>query len=264
MRFSLCTEPENLASLINAKADYIECTVTGLNERTDEELATFSAELAKNNFRCETLAILFPGGRIPLVGDNADLAGAEAYVENAFARIHGAIKPEVIVFGSGGARRCPEGFNKETALGQFVEAGQVVAQAAQKYGITIALEPLNKDECNLINSVAEGLAIVKRVNRPNFRILADFYHMLRGDEPPEALLQCEGILAHTHIAAKEGRRYPQAGDKEELVPYLNMLKKIGYNGRVSIEGRGEMVELGAAFEVLREWVSAQNNNPVMG
>ena len=52
------------------------------------------------------------------------------------------------MFGSGGARRVPEGFPKEDAFEQFVEFGKRIAPEARAHGLTIAIEPLCRDETN--------------------------------------------------------------------------------------------------------------------
>jgi hydroxypyruvate isomerase len=45
-----------------------------------------------------------------------------------------------------------------------------MAPIAARYDVVVVLEPLNKKECNLINSVFEGGVIVEEVNHPNFRL----------------------------------------------------------------------------------------------
>lgn len=49
-----------------------------------------------------------------------------------------------------------------------------LGDVAAKYGITVVVEPLQTKETNLINTVAEGIEIVKKVDRPNVKCLADF------------------------------------------------------------------------------------------
>jgi sugar phosphate isomerase/epimerase len=253
MRFGICTGLDNCQEAVKAGADYVECTVTGLNGKTEDELAALVKALKENNIQCEAMNVLFPGNQIPLTGEKADLAAAETYLNNTFKKICAYIQPKVIVFGSGGARQVPEGFDRNKAMGQLAEAGQVIAKAAAPYGITIVLEPLNRSECNIINSLAEAVDIAKRVNRPNFKMLADFYHMLREDEPAAALHECADWLSHTHIATREGRLYPQKEHAAMFAPYFEALRSIGYNERMSIEASGEWEALPAALEALRGW-----------
>jgi sugar phosphate isomerase/epimerase len=239
--------------LVNAGADYIECRVTELNGQTDEELAAFKATLDESGIACEACAVLFPGADIPLTGEQADEGVITKYLRDTFKRLRGYVAPDVIVFGSGGARRRPDGFDAERAFGQLITAGRIAADAANDYGMTIALEPLNRSETNMINSLAEALVLVKAVDRRNFKIVADIYHMLVEDEPPEAIVNCGALITHVHIAAKEGRLFPQIKDSDELMPYFNALKRIDYDGRVSIEAGGDFDnELASSVKFLRE------------
>jgi sugar phosphate isomerase/epimerase len=45
-----------------------------------------------------------------------------------------------------------------------------------------------------------------------------------------------------HIAAKAGRRYPVSEEGEQYREFFRELKKIGYNGRMSIEGKTDNIE----------------------
>ena len=153
--------------------------------------------------------------------------------ESAFrrARIAGV---KTVVFGSGGARAIPDGFPREEAKKQFISICKQLSPFAQKYNVTISLEPLNTEECNFINSLAEGAEIVKAINHENFRLLADIYHMLKENESPSNILKYGHLLYHTHIAEKTGRTAPGVNN-EDFTPYFKALKKVRYTGRMAIE-----------------------------
>jgi sugar phosphate isomerase/epimerase len=155
------------------------------------------------------------------------------FAETAFRRAEMA-GVKTIVFGSGGARSIPEGFSKEEAKNQFIELCKKIATIAKKYKVVISLEPLNTKECNFINSVAEGGEIVEAVNHKSFRLLADFYHMLREKESPENITRYGHLLYHTHIAENVGRT-PPGVNKEDFTPYFKALKDTGYKGCMAIE-----------------------------
>jgi sugar phosphate isomerase/epimerase len=155
------------------------------------------------------------------------------YAETAFRRAK-QVKMKYIVFGSGGSRRIPDNWTKEKAYTQFVELVSRMAPVAKKYGIVIVLEPLNKEQVNFINSLAEGAEIVNKVNHPNLRMLADIYHMLKENEPAEEIIKFGKLLYHCHIGEKEVRSAP--GIKgDDFKPYLNALKQVNYSGGLSLE-----------------------------
>lgn len=47
----------------------------------------------------------------------------------------------------------------------------------EQYGVTIAIEPLNRRECNVLNTVAEGAEMVHALQLSKVRLLADAFHM---------------------------------------------------------------------------------------
>lgn len=127
---------------------------------------------------------------------------------------------------------------------------------AGRYGVTIALEPLNSAETNFINNLKEGSTLVEAVNHPNFRLLADIYHLLREGETPEAIEACCKHLHHCHIAEKE-QRTPPGVSGDDFRPFLRALKTIDYRGRMSIECRWQNIkdELPAAVAFLKKQIA---------
>ncbi len=179
----------------------------------------------------------FLPGELKSVGPEAVHDEILKFAETAFRRASVA-GVKTIVFGSGGSRTIPDGYSRKKAEKQFVALGKRLGDEAGRYGVVISLEPLNKGECNFINSVSEGGELVNRIDHPNFRLLADIYHMKMEDESPEHLIECGPLLYHLHIAEKEGRSAPGVHG-EDFTPYFAALKKAGFTGRLSIECRWE-------------------------
>jgi sugar phosphate isomerase/epimerase len=162
---------------------------------------------------------------------------------------------KIIVFGSGGARRIPEGFSAAEAKQQFVSLCKQLAPLALKYNVVISLEPLNTRECNFINSLAEGAEIVQAVNHESFRLLADVYHMLMENESPSEIIKYGDLIYHTHIAEKTGRSAPGVHN-EDFTPYFWALKQANYKGRMTIECLWNNIEAQAsgALSVMRSQI----------
>ena len=187
---------------------------------------------------------LFIPAELKLVGPDVDEKAVLEYVETVMRRLS-QTDTRMIVWGSGGARRIPEGFDRKTAEHQFVAVAKKIARIAAKYGIVIALENLNSGETNFINTVKEALHIVKKVKHPNLRLNADIYHMLKEGEAPGIIAQTRKYLVHVEIAEKDNRTAPGvAGD--DFRPYLRELKKAGYHNKIVIEGRWENLAAVAA------------------
>jgi sugar phosphate isomerase/epimerase len=190
------------------------------------------------------------------VGPDAMHTQILEFAETTFRRAQKA-GVGIIVFGSGGSRAIPEGFSHEKARDQFIELCKKMASIAQKNNITIVLEPLNTTECNFINSVMEGGEIVKKVNHPNFRLLADIYHMRMENEGPESIIQFGKLIKHVHIAEKKDRAAPGTYD-EDFSPYFDALKKTGYKGKISIEARWQ--DFDTQIPVAIKTIEKQFNN----
>ena len=176
--------------------------------------------------------------------------------ETAFRRAKAA-GVKTIVFGSGGARAIPEGFPREEAKKQFIALCGKIAPIAKKYEVVISLEPLNRKECNFINSVADGAQIVEAVDHKNFRLLADIYHMLMENESPSEIAKYGHLIFHTHIAEKNGRSAPGVNN-EDFIPYFKALKEAKFKGRMAIECSWKNIEEQAApaLKVMRSQLAS--------
>ncbi|MDX1907501.1 MAG: sugar phosphate isomerase/epimerase family protein [Bacteroidia bacterium] len=178
---------------------------------------------------------LFLPGDLKVTGPDVDTAAVLAYARQVLARVH-ATPARLVIWGSGGSRRIPEGYHPDSARAQFVRIARQIADIARPYGITLALENLNTAECNFITTAAEALAIVRQVDHPYFRLNADLYHMLREHEGPAILRQAGPYLVHVELAEPDGRTLPCVSGTD-FSPYLTVLRQLRYRRMIGIEGR---------------------------
>jgi len=235
--------------------DFLEGQVapTLIPDKPDADFDTLLAELRTLPVPVPVCNSFIPSA-LKIVGDQANQDAAAAYAETALRRAKAA-GITIIVFGSGGARRIPDGFDPAKAREQFIAFGKRMAPAASAAGVTLALEALNRKETNFINSLAEGVAIVDAVAHPAFRLQADVYHMLQEDEPPQAIVDAGARIVHVHVAQKGTRMAPLPGGTD-FTPYFAALKTIGYRGRLSIESswpEGENAYARAGACVKEQW-----------
>lgn len=141
------------------------------------------------------------------------------------------------VVGSGKARNVPKGMPMEEGQRRFAEILSLLGEAALPYGIEIILEPLRKQETNLIHTLSEGIDLCRRIDDPNVGCLVDFFHFFCNGESLEDLDHLrEGELRHVHLARPNAdRAYPQAEDAPVVAAWAAKLKEIGYDRRVSLE-----------------------------
>ena len=233
--------------------DYVELPVAELLcPREDDEVFRQRLKSAlKLPVPVEVVNVLFPGDT-KLTGPDVNQAAIDDYFRTVCrrAKIAGV---KMIVFGSGRARNVPDGFDRNQAIDQLVAHLTRWAPLAAQAGVTVVLEPLNQTDTNIVNSVAEGAQIVRRVNHPNIRLLADTYHMARGNEPPQAIRDAGGLLAHAHCADQQGR-VPLGFGPSDHGDYFKALRDVGYKGRISIEASFEDSQLSRALAALRrQW-----------
>jgi len=258
MRIGLCAGPEAASEAHAAGVDYLELNVQGhFVPLEDDNAWAANRDAIRSSAVPTTAANCFLPGSLPCTGPDVDAHAVLAYAETAFGRAAevGAVQ---IVFGSGGARRIPEGFPPAEAEAQFVEILKGLGPLADRHGVIVVVEPLNTAECNFINSVTEGADLVRRAGHPSIRLLADVYHMGKDNEPPEHIGPSADLLRHAHVATIPDRAAPLPGDTS-VAPYLLALKAAGYDGGISFEcGFADRArDLAAAVRFVREtWDAA--------
>ncbi len=118
------------------------------------------------------------------------------------------------------------------SLDRLVEGlGQV---ARQDSSVKFAIEPINRYETDLINTVASGLELVDKIGLANVGLLLDTFHMnIEESSIPDSIRNARQRLFHFHVA-DSNRRHPGAGhiDFAEIVDSLD---SIGYEGFISAE-----------------------------
>lgn len=251
IRLGVCTGIENAEIVKNAGFDYIELNCANAAQMSEADFEEYLAAVKASPIPAESMNCMLPGGFV-LCGEQGTGDEIRAYLETAFTRAE-KLGIRVIVFGSGGARRVPEGMTQEAAYDYLEAYLKLAAPMAEAHGIRIAIEPLRAAECNILNFVEEAQMLAGRVNHPAVAALADMYHMAEGEDSMEGLDHGMGVI-HTHIACPGTRAWPKAGDAglAMYTEFFERLKKAGYEGRASIEGGTEDIEKDApeAFKLL--------------
>lgn len=243
----------NAERLMEAGFDYVELPLAAVSQLTEVEFAALKQSMTR--IKCEACNVFLPQA-VKMVGEYVDEVSFSSYLEHAVKRAS-ELGVEVIVLGSAGSRNVPEGFSREKAWEQLVAAFRIVSDKIRPYGITVVVEPLNTGESNIINSLPEGYTLVREVDRDNVKLLADYYHMAWESEATSHVEECGDALRHVHFAEPEGRVFPRE-KKEEYTAFLQSLKNIGYEGRISFEcgireqGNDLVAEAVSALPVLRD------------
>lgn len=230
----LSTGAEHLKTLLEAGFDYAELPLAELSTLSEAAFFALLNEVEHLGINVAACNNFFPAS-MRLTGPNIDKDAILTYANAALVRA-GLLKIKTLVFGSGAAKNVPPGFPFYKAHAQLADLLSELAPIANEYGITIALEPLQKQECNIINTFLEAVALAQAVNEKNVRVLADYYHMRKEDDKFSSIAKLGSeYLTHVHIASSNERRFPKKTDEEDYSGFFSALFKAGYNSRVSIE-----------------------------
>lgn len=100
--------------------------------------------------------------------------------------------------------------------------------------VRLAIEPINRYETDLLNTVPETLGFLDKLRAENVGALLDTFHMnIEEPSPIESIQMAGDRIFHFHVA-DSNRWYPGAGHIDFL-EISRLLKQIGYQGFVSAE-----------------------------
>lgn len=224
----------------------------------DKDAAAFQSSL--DQLAASPLPVLAANGfirpaHLRCVGKEANHEQVLEWAETCFQRLHHA-KGKFIVFGSSGSRQLKDGWPKEKADEQFIALLKRMGPLAARNQVTVVVEQLQARECNYINRISEGAAIIRAVDHPNVRLLADLYHMASMGDTPKDLAQAMDVVVHVEIAEKNGRTVPGVSG-DDFRPFFRVLRDKKYHGAISIEGKWELNQVAAAFqEITRQAAQA--------
>jgi D-psicose/D-tagatose/L-ribulose 3-epimerase len=125
-------------------------------------------------------------------------------------------------------------------------AAEVLERAsrhAEKRGITLALENINRLRADVIVTIDDMLRMIGEIGSPCLRPMLDFYHLhLEGEDPIEAIRRLGKDLVYAHFLdarlANRSRQTPGGGETP-LRDILATLVEVGYDGWLCAEIWGD-------------------------
>jgi sugar phosphate isomerase/epimerase len=141
---------------------------------------------------------------------------------------------EVMVFGSPAQRRIPAGATRDQAAEYAIDTFRRALPGIADCGVKLCLEPLTAQETDFINTCAEAVELLARVDHPNFVLHLDVKAMAAESLPtPELIRRYAPCMGHFH-ANDPNKRGPGFG-ATDFVPIFQALRESGYRGWVSVE-----------------------------
>ncbi len=139
-----------------------------------------------------------------------------------------------------------------------------LAKHAEKKGVLLCVEPLNRFETDFLNTCDQGLRLVKAVNSPAVKLHLDTFHMnIEEKNQAAAILKAGKHLGHFHACGTD--RGVPGGDSLDWKPIVAALRKIGYKQDVVIESFTTDVKVIArAAAIWRKMEPRRDDIPVKG
>jgi sugar phosphate isomerase/epimerase len=212
----------------------------------------------ETSLRAERLAVSALGTGQAYGEDGLSLTDPRAEIRaEAMRRLQGHIQlaaqlGAVVIVGLIRGRATPE-TPRAQALAWLEAALGDCAAHAEAHGVRLVLEPINRYETDLINTLDDGLALLRRVGAPPavLGLLPDTFHMnIEEASLEDSLRRAAGHILHFH-AADSNRWHPGAGHLrfDRLLAVLT--DEVCYDGWVSVETLPKPDALTAAKEGLR-------------
>jgi sugar phosphate isomerase/epimerase len=169
-------------------------------------------------------------------GDGLSLSHADAGVRaRTVERVRGHIDfaaevGSAVTIGSLSGRLGERRDHRSRALESLAE----VCGLAMRAAVTVLLEPLNRYECDYLNTLADGMQAAAEIGAPNLELLADTFHMnIEEADIPASLKAAASLVGHVHLA-DTNRQAPGHGHLD-VAAVLEALDEIGYQGYLSFE-----------------------------
>ena len=202
---------------------------------TDIDAAFVRAQLDRHGLVCTSVCACFPPSR--------DLRGTKAQQRatiislKRLVDIAGVLGTDIIMgplySATGRADAVPADEYKrqwQTVRGHL----KTICAYAEANGKIICLEPLNRFETDFLNTVEQGLQMIREVKSPVLKLLLDTFHMnIEEKNPADAIRRAGKHVGHIHASASD--RGTPGNDHVDWRGVAQALRDIKYDGAVVIE-----------------------------
>ncbi len=150
------------------------------------------------------------------------------------ARLCHDLGGKILVLGSPAQRNLLPGVSHDQAIQYAAEVMVDALPVIEKCGVILAVEPLGPVEGDFLNTAAQAIDLINRLDSPHVKLHLDVKAMSAETEPiPQVIRRGAPYLVHFH-ANDPNRRGPGMGELD-FVPIFQTLREINYQGWVSVE-----------------------------
>jgi D-psicose/D-tagatose/L-ribulose 3-epimerase len=140
----------------------------------------------------------------------------------------------VMAFGSPQQRCTSGGLSPAQATTNFVDGMRGAAPYAAERGVKILMEALPRGQCNVVTTLDEAAALVRRIDHPGVKTMFDSHNAVDEVEPHAVLVERHfDLIRHVHVNEMDGKHCGQGN--YDFKPLLGVLRRLNYQGWVSLE-----------------------------
>ena len=123
---------------------------------------------------------------------------------------------------------------RRRTIRSLVDALRPVADHAAASGAALAIEPLNRYETSLVNTVEQALEVIEALDSPGCGLALDTFHMNIEESDPAGAIRAAGSRLH-HVQVCGNDRGAPGSDHIDWPSHAAALSDIGYGGAICIE-----------------------------
>ena len=247
------TDFVNLPEIWPLGFDYVELPLNALAALNETDFQAFLDYAEGSRIRVAACSDLLPED-LPITGDGVNATALHGYLKHALGRAQ-QLGVKTLALDGAKSRQVPLEGDFPFAWRQLGNFLRLIQGHARDCGMTVALEPLRKSDCNLLNLVSEATLIAGLLQLSSVAVCANFGSMGMASESLSALRRAAPLLKHVHVENALTRALPKPGDGEDYGRLLETLRDIGYAGGVTLCGSitEEYAEdAGIALQYMRE------------
>lgn len=213
-----------------AKFGYESIEISGEPEQFDTK--EVRKLLDENGIRCWGSVTLMLGDRNLPAKDEAQRAASVQYVKDCVTMVK-ELDGQIMTIVPATVGKIEPDATPEEEWQWAVEGMQEIYDHAQKEGVRLAIEPLNRFETYFINRGAQALALAEATG-PECGIILDTFHMnIEEKEPYQAILDAGDRLVDFHVA--DTNRMPCGMGRWDWPKLIDTLREVGYDGALTAE-----------------------------
>ena len=144
-------------------------------------------------------------------------------------------------------------------VGELRENLAPLAREAAAIGVTLAVEPLNRYETSVLNTVAQSLDALAPLLGAGVGLALDTYHLnIEEKRPADAVRAAGAAIAHVQVCGSD--RGAVGDDHTDWPEMLRALDDAGYRGALGLESfTGENATIAVAASVWRPLAASQDD-----